>query len=1688
MKKLSKLSIIPLSLMLLVNPAYADDKPKTNYEEKLPYMFKETTWEKYKNGDRGLWPLPEAPPYSTGLYSMASNNSIDYKEDSNKYYETAAKYKSSGNLEVYYQSNPSTAITTATAEGGKVKKSIGGDTVLEFDFPNTSVSAYNNTKSEHELVLDTSQGQWLVTNGMYSRNNVQMGIRRLAGNEGAAVNTTPLEPNPWGYLGASTFIKPEDFLMGLAKSVYGVQQSRPIYIQTTPNRLAKKVTWFVVNPLNPDGSCGPITWTYQTDQWTNRDVSYINPAWADTSPPACGTSKTIDRGEYIVHPEGYLNNVWYRYYQDQNSFVSANVYELYFLKLLQKGIISIDSSFANITSNDEFVPTASKADNFTFSKDYGTQFYREYRNYGRLITGNSSYDYPVWAPELGALYSNPELTHKEFGSNLTDKNVNITNSGGANKYQRALGINYDIHGSPSLGTTSIRAGTDERPLMAKETVTIINALKLIEKAMRVEHGDMSETEANIITKKYGAQYLDTLSAGDKQTVSYLLAKGVLNFENYQEYSNLYSPLTQSFAYKLLYRVANEEARLKFTEVTLTDSVGLPESYFEYRSSITKANLASLTNTSSILPDGSLKKDNGQPLSLMSDINFHTKFKEIETTADSKVNTIYEIKADIDDALKYLYRGMPLVKVYDDTGNIMKVNGKIQIYQSTKNQLYNDVNEVEKRYVGIKDITFNDNTKRYEVTFNSYGDSYETALQFIKANLETRISNVTTKTEETAIISNTGSPFSSQSQQDLNGSISTNKDITTNKEYDITSYANARGGIAGNTLTEGATTKTVGDERMTSTQHVANINSKTAQEDIGQGGLVSIDASQMKGTPTIVKDTKGKTVGKTDVISEKVSSRPITKGKNDFDEEFKGYNLSMLKSADTLISEQTFNYTDSKGKPATIKGNIVISWRLDLPSEAEQHSLVGLDVSPYINDNTKGSWIFTNPTNKALAEVWNYNVGLNNAILKTVSKNNLNIPSGYFSPQIDLLIDSVNTTTVSSKGTFPQDLTNEQIQEIENNFVKSISENLSSDWVKKYIGDVALANHIVGVKDENIKKYVNKEKSDAKKLRIEPPGKLRPADVPVGKTVWSGLVFGQDSITTTNTDTYFNKHTNRASLTTHTIFNSKDGSKSYGYYSPDEGEGSTEQLTIPFIKDDFKNIFRNIDDSAYSYNEKTKILKESSEFFKPNPVGKTVKYNKEEWIVSDSKPFTLELYSKKFITGMIQNGKIVQSTSGAFSKPEILKVVDELNKRAFGKDQEKGIKSSQYMKTQAFDFIPSSDVVDVGVKFIGIKNGVMSPYIYNSIIDPKNPKKAIIKLEETTLDEGEVVYVPQFVVLSKATWSVNGDKLEWSKKFLGADPELYTRGSLVQSMKEQLLTKSSENLVLSNKVKTGTLDVGSATGKIQGNKVTFTVPFESDMMRGTKLNEAAVLEAFNMNADLTLTNKGETASATQYLENKTVGEYNPNYDLYHNTLVLVKGVLKVATGTETVEYTPSTVVDSVSITSTLMSGVKLLNKGINASFNDYKIHQYQDIQPPALVSPFTNGAPPILNADGSIVPDSAVRHEGLPTAIELFDSMKSQLAEIAAKNAWFVIVIIVVGLGMVLSITTLLAHAFAHSPVSNVFFSKLMDLTGIDFIAVMSIGNVSIEGENKWIRTLITSITLGVIPITVFGLFKVFGLV
>lgn len=281
-------------------------------------------------------------------------------------------------------------------------------------------------------------------------------------------------------------------------------------------------------------------------------------------------------------------------YSEGNFYIyqSPNVYELYFSKLLDKGIISIDD-FKNLSFRKEY-------SELTVSK-------------------------PDWFNNSDNLFNT------------------VYNSGSP------LGQSFPLVSSITNVSTTFK----NTSYFIDETLTRIDALRYIEKLLRINEKDMTNLEASIISYKYGATHLKDLDADTASTLTYLISLGVLDFENGKEFLNLYDLLDSSFLQQVIYRVCNKSARKDFSKVQLTDSddyflsQGLHESNVSFYEMSTDASVISceeVTGTNSVSEISNQLVKNIKP-----------RYQDIDLAK-------FKVKLRFKNSLSYAYSGVPLGEI------------------------------------------------------------------------------------------------------------------------------------------------------------------------------------------------------------------------------------------------------------------------------------------------------------------------------------------------------------------------------------------------------------------------------------------------------------------------------------------------------------------------------------------------------------------------------------------------------------------------------------------------------------------------------------------------------------------------------------------------------------------------------------------------------------------------------------------------------------------------------------------------------------------------------------------------------------------------------------------------------------------------------------------------------------------
>ena len=212
------------------------------------------------------------------------------------------------------------------------------------------------------------------------------------------------------------------------------------------------------------------------------------------------------------------------YYEVYQFYTNPTVYELYLQSAMEKGLVS-----KNDLSNMDL--TSSRWD----STDY------------------------TWSNTKEPLGLNVKIDASGYATSLA------TNVNGI------WGSAYDYKISDTGITISPKGTTVgvERPsFFVSEDMTLLEVLQTVEKYLRLTEKDMSETEADLVAYKYGITYLKELSDVEHDTVAFLIAKGIINFEDTD--LGYFETATWNEVLPILYRAANPDARYDFSAIQLTD--------------------------------------------------------------------------------------------------------------------------------------------------------------------------------------------------------------------------------------------------------------------------------------------------------------------------------------------------------------------------------------------------------------------------------------------------------------------------------------------------------------------------------------------------------------------------------------------------------------------------------------------------------------------------------------------------------------------------------------------------------------------------------------------------------------------------------------------------------------------------------------------------------------------------------------------------------------------------------------------------------------------------------------------------------------------------------------------------------------------------------------------------------------
>jgi hypothetical protein len=629
--------------------------------------------------------------------------------------------------------------------------------------------------------------------------------------------------------------------------------------------------------------------------------------------------------------------------KDYDVLVSSNVYELYLKELMDQGMI----------------------DKSTFNSKNGKKFLSDYK---KLSNKKSDDANVAWDNRL------------KYGT-LKTKNVL--------GYSTSYNTDFNV--------------TEKKPnYFVNEKMYTIGALQIIAKYVRSTEKDMSNLEASIVTYKYGINYKFTVDDEAAQNdIEFLIAKGILDFENPEEFTNLYGEFTYESALKIIYRVANEDARLNFSEVTLTDgeSFWLDQGYYEDNMSIVESTSLPQVKTitddywNSLLendPDEVENSDDEDSTESNIGNNFiddilGLNFSKVSVMAASEMPTFTVVKM-FDLSYDYTYKGINIKELSDS-------NSKPEEFVSYEESSFNG-------------LSANGKTTLAKVTFKVEAKSYDTAVLYVDNNIA--IDGYLTSSDMLAYttINENGEEITLVPATTLQNSLSNISIIEDKVLMNNVTGAQAiilpeQGyALVGNRVVVSDTLMMTdtSDEVYYNLDVICTLLGNTYLSKLTNKQLYVCSSINNEVTATI-KSSSGSTLGKAYVVDFLTStSKKKTTTKKCFNVDNVNYGVNVLT--------RKFNIT--------VNGNsedvyFIVNWDYCVPDETALRDMIDNNVfgTSTLTLNDVNEAIYTKPSDKSLALWWDTNLSISNSLANFMygTTNVEYVKSGYLTPSLTILRDS-----------------------------------------------------------------------------------------------------------------------------------------------------------------------------------------------------------------------------------------------------------------------------------------------------------------------------------------------------------------------------------------------------------------------------------------------------------------------------------------------------------------------------------------------------------------------------------------------------------------------------------------------------------------------------------------------------------
>ena len=632
---------------------------------------------------------------------------------------------------------------------------------------------------------------------------------------------------------------------------------------------------------------------------------------------------------------------------DYKLLVTSNVYELYLKELLDKGFISKDD----------------------FNSDNGKLFIDEYN----LLLEKPSKDAQiVWDTKLG---SSTDLN--SFGHSAT--------------------VSTDI-------------AINKPNYFNSESMLTMDAINIIADYVRYSEKDMSELEAGIVAYKYGIHYLDKVDENTKSSIEFLIAKGILDYENPSEFINLYGEFTYEDFCNILYRVANKDARLDFSKITLTDSETFWQSEGYYKNSMK-------IKTSTVLPEVLTIDDEYWQQIISSGVTGDSDNQQNNSTPNNSnfiddLLGLWKMKYAFADDLPTFTVTKLFNRNYDYT------------YKGILIQELSSATDKPEEFVSYEEAAVNNRssgaTTLAKVTFNVTARDYETAVLYVDNNIAINGGLNVIDVDAYTTIDDNGDEITlipATVLQNSNSDISIIEDkVLINNVTGVQAVILPDNGYAlvGNRIVVSDTLMMTdtSDEVYYNLEIISTLLSNTYLSNLASRELFvcnSIVSEQIVN----VKGSTGNVIGQTYVTDISYNTN-VNNSSTTVTNKF--YNIDNLNNGNNVITRK-FIVNSSNGQDDRYV-YVIVRWDYVVPDVDVLQAFIDNDFldGSNVTMNDVNDTLFTRPVDPVLQEWWDSNISVSNSLANFMygTAGVEYIKSGYLAPSIYVLRDSsISDATVSS---------------------------------------------------------------------------------------------------------------------------------------------------------------------------------------------------------------------------------------------------------------------------------------------------------------------------------------------------------------------------------------------------------------------------------------------------------------------------------------------------------------------------------------------------------------------------------------------------------------------------------------------------------------------------------------------------